>query len=106
MNCTVRNPVLSAPTFPSPFRPFHDEDISVGAMVKLGFVAEEFADDEDLGIEWMWLHVERRVETGGFVGRLDNRPVFVPYQLGDLIRFDALHVLGVVGSVGHVGGAR
>jgi len=91
----VRVPALKSFTFPFPYRPFVDEEVDVGATVQLGFVAGEFVDDDSVEIEWLWVRVERRVEYGGFIGRLVNRPTIVPYRYGDLIRFNAHHVLAV-----------
>src|SRR6266550_1991313 len=67
-------------TFEIPERGERDS-LQLGDLVKLIFL------DADGGGERMWVEVEGRADDGGYVGRLDNDPVVIDANAGDVVRF-------------------
>lgn len=65
------------------------ENIPVGTHAKLMFRAP------DGRIERMWVEVTGRHEDGGYVGELDNEPVFVKLVWRDLVQFKPEHVINI-----------
>lgn len=68
--------------------------LSAGQVVKLIFRVPA-GDDARVGAERMWA-VVRDGAKGHYVGRLDNQPRYIlALELGDLVRFEARHVVAL-----------
>ncbi len=66
-------------------------ELQPGWLVKLVFELPEPVDNYDA--ERMWVKVLRSTDDGGYVGQLDNQPLFVKgLAPGDQVPFEARHV--------------
>ena len=73
--------------------------ISPGQTVKLMFRVPE-AERARVGAERMWVAV-REASGGVYTGQLDNEPRFITtLKLGDLVRFEARHILAIFRAEG------
>lgn len=68
------------------------ETVNFGTLVKLGF---ETDDCEECGGERMWVVVTQKTE-GGFVGTLNNHPVFLDLKFGDVVHFESKNIIDIV----------
>jgi uncharacterized protein YegJ (DUF2314 family) len=97
--------------FPATFHIPSDADkaaVQPGDFVKVGFVLGAGTDRE--ASERMWVEVTGLFDhgdTSGFIGNLNNDPVFIPIEDGDQVEFEARHMLAIMkadtpkgGSVG------
>ena len=72
------------------------DNIKPGQLVKLIFLPRERDPVHDwVTSERMWVQVERRLDDGGYLGKLDNYPLVVDLEPGDPVQFQARHVIDV-----------
>jgi hypothetical protein len=67
------------------------ENLVAGDSAKLVFLDTKIAG---LG-ERMWVEVDGRADDGGYVGRLNNEPVYMRLHVDDMVRFGPEHVLEI-----------
>lgn len=60
------------------------------SVLKKGSIVKVCFDDQ----ERMWASLERK-EKKGWVAKLDNDPMTVPYQLGDLFYLEPKHIYAI-----------
>lgn len=75
------------------------EDLAIGMTAKLMFEQAAMPAGRknalgNINSERMWVTVTEKV-PGGYVGKLDNTPVVVKAKHGQVVRFEARHVIGI-----------
>lgn len=75
------------------------EDLMIGMSAKLMFEQPSPTASRkpvlwNINSERMWVTVTEKV-PGGYVGKLDNTPVVVKAKHGQVVRFEARHVIGI-----------
>lgn len=79
--------------------PHEIEAIRPGDFVKLIFAPTEPDPEAVCGAERMWVKVTT-AGTGGYTGTLDNMPVLVPLEPGEVIEFTSANIASIMPAQG------